>query len=172
MDSLLKLRKFEVVREHLTAPDGSAGTREFVMHPGAVVILPLLSDGRCVMIRQFRPALGIELWELPAGTLDVPGESPHDAAARELEEEAGYRAGTISHLCEFYTSPGILSERITAFVAGELTSTRQKLGPTEQIEVEPLPTAEVLEMVRDGRIVDGKTIITLLRWQMHRGFVS
>ncbi len=168
MDSLLKCRKFEVVREHVTGRDGKAHTREYVIHPGAVVILPMLDNDRCLILRQVRPAVDRVLWELPAGTLDIPGESLESAAARELEEETGYRASRLERLCAFYPSPGILSERITAFVASGLEASRQNLGPTEQIEVETRSLEELSVMIRDGRIVDGKTIITLLRWASDR----
>ena len=148
--------------------DGQERAYEIVAHPGAVVILPLLNGERCVMIRNYRPAVERELWELPAGTLDMPSEEPAAAALRELEEETGYRAGKLTPLCEFYSSPGILDELLRAFVATDLTKTQQNLDPTEQIRVEPMNITEALAMIRDGRIVDGKTIATLLRWNMER----
>lgn len=169
MESLLRCRKFEVVRELVSGKDGNSHTREYVMHPGAVVILPLLNDDECLVLRQVRPAVDQTLWELPAGTLDVPGESPEAAAARELEEETGHRAERLERLCEFFPSPGVLSERIIVFVATRLTEARQKLGPTEQIlGVERVRIADLYTMIREGRIVDGKTILTLLRWDMEK----
>jgi ADP-ribose pyrophosphatase len=164
MESLLKCRKFEVVQQVLPARDGRNVTRQFVVHPGAVVILPLLDRERCLLIRQIRQAIDRELWELPAGTLDVPGESPAEAAARELEEEVGYRAGRVERLCEFYTSPGIMTELITAFVAQDLTRTAQRLGPGEEIVVEPATLADAMDMIRAGKIIDAKTMVTLMCW--------
>lgn len=172
METILQCRKFEVVRERVKVADKRETTREYVVHPGSVVVLPLLDDGTCVMIRQFRPCVGQELVELPAGTLDVPGERPEAAAARELEEETGYRASRLSWLCDFFPSPGILSERISAFVAEDLTPTRQKLGPTEKIAVEPMPMPEVLKKMQDGSITDAKTILTVLRWDYNRRTAS
>lgn len=166
MERILECRKFHVVREQVTGRDGKTHTREYVMHPGAVVVLPLLENGRAVVLRQNRPAVGQALWELPAGTLDIPGEPIEKAAARELEEETGYAAGRLERLCSFFTSPGIMSEEITAFVATGLTPARQRLGPTEEIEVETRPLTELMEMIRDGRITDAKSMITLLRWSM------
>lgn len=166
METLLKCRKFDVVRRPVTGADGRSHDCEFVVHPGAVVILPLLDPDRVVMIRNHRPAVGQELWELPAGTLDVPGESPDKAAARELEEETGYRAGALSPLCEFYASPGIMTEKMIAYVARDLTKTAQRLEPTERIRVEILSLTDALGLIRDGRIVDAKTMVTLLRWDM------
>ena len=164
MESLLKCRKFEVVQQAFVARDGHKMARQFVVHPGAVVVLPLIDVDRCLLIRQVRHGIGRELWELPAGTLDVPGESPAEAAARELEEEVGYRAGRVERLCEFYTSPGILTELITAFVARDLTKTQQRLGPNEEIVVEPSTLADAINMIRDGKIIDAKTMITLMWW--------
>ncbi|MBN2563664.1 MAG: NUDIX hydrolase [Phycisphaerae bacterium] len=168
MQSLLKCRKFEVLRQPVRTTDGRQRAYEIVAHLGSVVILPLLDDGRCVMIRNFRPAVDRELWELPAGTLDKPGELPEPAARRELEEETGYRAEKLIPLCEFYSSPGFLTELLRAYVATGLTMTEQHLEPTERIRVEPIDFADALAMVRDGRIVDAKTIVTLLRWDMEQ----
>ncbi len=172
MESLLKCRKFEVFRRPVRTADGHEWDCELISHHGAVVVLPLLEDGRCVMIRNFRPVVDRELWELPAGTLDQPDEDPKDAALRELEEEAGYRANELAPLCEFYSSPGIMNELLRAYVATDLVPTRQNLEPTEEIRVEAVAFAEALTMIRDGRIVDGKTIVTLLRWDQERRAAS
>lgn len=168
MKLLLKSRKFDVVREMVVGRDGRDHVRDYVIHPGAVVILPMLDEARCLILRQRRPAVGQVLWELPAGTLDIPGEALEIAAARELEEETGHAAGRVERMCAFLTSPGILSEKITAFVARDLRPTRQNLGPTEEIDVETRALSEVMEMVRDGRIIDGKSVVTLLWYEMRR----
>ncbi|MBK8268964.1 MAG: NUDIX hydrolase [Planctomycetes bacterium] len=164
MQELLKTRKFTVVRKQVRASDGSTRDIDVVRHPGAVVVLPLLSADEVLMIRNFRHTLDRELWELPAGTLDEPGESPIDAAARELEEETGYRAGRIDPLGEFYPSPGFLNELIHAYVATDLTKTEQRLEPLEMIHVETVARDEAVRMAYDGRLLDAKSIITLLRW--------
>lgn len=164
MESVFKSKKFEVMRREVVGNDGRKRNIEFVVHPGAVVVLPLLSEDECVMIRNYRPTLDRELWELPAGTLDIAGEAPEAAAHRELEEETGYRAERMEPLCEFYPSPGVMSEKIRAFVARGMTETRQRLEPTEQIVVERMRLTDAVDMVLDGRIMDAKTIITLLRW--------
>lgn len=168
MQTLLKSRKFEVVRRTVEGREGPVRDFDYVVHPGAAVVLPLVKDDEIIMLRQFRPAIDRQLWELPAGTLDVAGESPEAAALRELEEEAGLRAGRLEPMCEFYPSPGILTELIRAFVARELTETAQRLGPGERITVERMPLETAIDRVRDGGIVDAKTIITLLRWDMER----
>ncbi len=168
MEQLLKCRRFDVVRRPVTGSDGRPHYHEIVRHPGSVVILPLIDADQCLMIRQYRPAIDREIWELPAGTLDIPGEDPAAAAARELEEETGHRAARIEPLCEFYSAPGILDELLRAYVAHDLTATAQALEPTERIEVEPTPIDRALSMIRDGRIVDAKTMVTLLCWDMRR----
>lgn len=160
-ETLLVARKFKVERREYEVPGKGPVTRELVVHPGAVLILPLLKPDTVVMIQNYRFSLGHELLELPAGTLDH-GETPEACAARELEEETGYVAGRLEPLCRFYTSPGFTNELMHAFVATELQPTSQRLDETEQIRVQTMALAEVLVAVADGRIVDGKTIAALL----------
>ncbi len=166
MDVLMKCQKFSVYRKAVRARDGGMHDYEIVVHAGAVIVLPLLDGGRCVLIRNFRHAIDKELVELPAGTLDAADEPPEEAARREVEEETGYRAGRLMAMGEFYSSPGFMTEKLHAFVATELTPTRQRLEPTEHIRVEVVGVDEAMEMIRDGRIVDAKTIVTLLRWNL------
>jgi ADP-ribose pyrophosphatase len=146
-----------------TDEKGRSVRREIVRHPGAVVIVPVLADGRLVLIRNYRIAVDDRLWELPAGKLEE-GEEPQRAAGRELEEETGYRAGRIRPLTAFFTSPGFADELIHAFIAEDLTFVGQNLEPGEQIEAEALGRDEVLAMIADGRIRDGKTIAAVLMW--------
>jgi ADP-ribose pyrophosphatase len=139
------------------------GKREAVIHPGAVVILPLLDEKNIVMIRNERFAVGETLWELPAGTLE-PKEEPYITAQRELIEETGYKAGQCDLLTTFYTSPGICNERMFAYVAKDLTYVGQKLEETEKITVEIMDWKRIKEMIYSGEIYDGKTLTTLLFW--------
>ena len=162
---LLEAAKFTVARLRFDTPEGGEITRDVVEHPGAAVILPVLDDQRIILIRNHRRILGKTLWELPAGTLEAE-EPPVTCAARELEEETGYRAGHISPLTEFFASPGILNERMYGFLATELTKTQQALDPYEEIEVFPTPGWQVRDMIQEGHIEDGKTIALLLYW-MH-----
>src|SRR5688572_14649987 len=113
---LLTARKFRVKLRIQTTSDGRTHEREIVVHSGAVTILPILPDGRICLIRNFRVAVDQSLIELPAGTLE-PNEDPTKTAHRELIEETGYRAGRLERLCEFYMSPGILSERMIVYTA-------------------------------------------------------
>jgi len=160
--------KFSVDKLEMTTADGQSVVREAVIHPGAVVVLPVFDDGRVVLIRNQRFVVGEELYELCAGTLE-PNEDPADCAGRELIEETGYEAASIKKLCEFYTSPGFCDELIRVFIAGDLTHVGQQLEPTENIIVEPLAMDDVLAMIRDGRIRDGKTIAALLH---HHAFAD
>jgi ADP-ribose pyrophosphatase len=151
---------FTVEHREYPRPGKDPVRRDVVVHPGAVVILPILDARRIVMIRNYRYAVEKELWELPAGTLE-PDETPIETARRELEEESGYRAGRIVPLQEFYTSPGVLDERMHAFVATELTEVGQNLQGTERITVRVLDRDEVRRMLVDGELADGKTIAVL-----------
>jgi ADP-ribose pyrophosphatase len=148
---------------HTLADDatGKRMAKEVVVHPGAVVILPLMSDGTVVLIRNRRYAVGQVLTELPAGTLE-PGEEPMNCAGRELVEETGFIAGRLKRLNAFYASPGIISERLYCFAAFDLEPAAVDLDEGEEIEVVPTPFADCIEMIRDGTIQDGKTIATLL----------
>ncbi len=137
------------------------GKREVVIHPGAVVILPLLDKDTILMIRNERFAVDETLWELPAGTLE-PEEHPQATAERELVEETGYSAGNIEFLTSFYTTPGFCNERMFAYVAKDLTFVGQDLDEGESITVEKLPRNTVLQMIRTGEIHDAKTIATIL----------
>jgi ADP-ribose pyrophosphatase len=108
--------------------------------------------------------VGDRLWEFPAGKLE-PGENPKDAAGRELEEETGYRAGSLRKLGEFFTSPGFTDELMRVFVAEDLTHVGQRLEQDEDIEVQTVSLSEVSAMIRDGRLRDGKSVAGLLLWQ-------
>ena len=157
---LLSTERFSVEqREHRGSGDEPM-VREVVVHPGAVVILPILDRDRIVMIRNHRFSVERELWELPAGTLEA-GEEPIETARRELEEETGFSAAEMVPLIEFYTSPGICTELMHAFLATELTPVGQRLEPGERIVVETLPAADVRKRFTAGDFVDGKTIAVL-----------
>lgn len=157
-------RRIEVHSVSLQGTDGSRIERELIVHPGAVVVLPLLDDQHVVMIRNDRFAVNAKLWELPAGTLEPAPETPESCAHRELIEEAGYRAGKVQKLTEFYTTPGFCTELMHAYLATDLTHVGQELEENELIEVEVLPYKRVREMMRQGEIKDGKSLATLLHY--------
>ena len=161
---LLQAAKFRVDRVRVPARSGGLIEREMITHGGSVVVLPVLPDGRVVFIRNRRFAIGRELLELPAGTLDA-GEDPAVCARRELAEETGYRAQTVEPLIRFFPSPGFMSEEMHCFVARGLTPGPQALEEGEHIEVEPLAPAEVDALVDAGELVDGKTLVCWLLWR-------
>jgi ADP-ribose pyrophosphatase len=142
-------------------PSGRTAIREVVLHPGGVVALPVLDDGRLLLIRQFRYPLQKYILELPAGKLDH-GLSPRDTVALEIEEECGYRAAVIDLQFSFYTSPGISNEIIHFFVARGLTPVKQSLQEGEHITVEAVSLEECLSRIESGEIADGKTILGIL----------
>ncbi|MFN0018331.1 MAG: NUDIX hydrolase [Pirellulaceae bacterium] len=157
---LLVASRFQVVREFQKTSEGSR-PREIVRHPGAVVVLPLLDDGRVCLIRNYRISVNQTLIELPAGTLE-PGEEPIQNAERELIEETGYRAAKFQKLHAFYLSPGILDERMQLFLATGLTAGETAREAGEEIDNLVVPWDEAIEMAIDGRIQDAKSIVGLL----------
>ena len=157
---LLKTSKFSVDRRTIVSPKGKSITREVVVHPGAVVILPMLDAGRIVMVRNFRASINKEVLELPAGTLETD-EEPIETASRELIEETGYRAGTLSPLARFYTSPGITDELMYAFTATDLTRVGQRLDPGEELVPEICDLAKARKMLSTSGFEDAKTLAVL-----------
>jgi ADP-ribose pyrophosphatase len=164
---VFRARKFQVALDTTPLPDGRTVPRHVVVHPGAVAILPVLEADHVCLLRNFRPAVGEELWEIPAGTLD-PGEPPNDTAVRELAEETGYQAARWRKLREFYPSPGILSERMYLYVAEGLTPGPQRLEADEHIEPRVVPWRDALTWALDGTIRDAKTLVALLTWDRLR----
>ncbi|MFK7735985.1 MAG: NUDIX hydrolase [Pirellulaceae bacterium] len=160
-EKLFDSARFRVERRTQRLPDGGLHSRDVIQHPGAVVILPVLDDGRICLIRNYRIAIDEDLIELPAGTLEPP-EPPIETAARELREETGYRCDSLVPLAEFNMSPGILNERMFAFVARDLTLGAQALEVGEQIQTELVAEAQLHEWIDAGRIQDAKTLCALL----------
>ncbi len=153
--------RFNVYAMGYPARGGGTHRREVVVPHDAVVVLPVLEDGRVVLIRNERFAVGKTLLELPAGTLEED-EDPAACAGRELTEETGYVAEQISRLTGFYTSPGFCTERMHAYLATGLTFEGQSLDETERITAEPMTMDDALRAMRNGEIEDAKTIATLL----------
>ena len=156
-------KKVRLEIHHLEDDEGKRTQREVAVHPGAVVILPFVDDKTILMIRNKRYAIGQILLELPAGTLDKD-EAPMNCAGRELQEETGYLAQRLKPIGNFFTSPGILSEKMYAFAAYNLQKTQSALEEGEEIEVIPVDFGEAIAMIQDGQIHDGKTIAALLMY--------
>jgi len=164
-------RKFDYVELSLRdARTGTTHQRQLVRHPGAVVIVPMLDDGRLVLIRNHRASLNQWLIELPAGTLE-PGEAPEACAARELTEETGYQADYVKSLGQFYTSPGLSDELMRVVGATGLRSVGQKLEADECIEVMPTALSTALELIAKGHLCDGKSIAALML-AFQKGFIK
>jgi ADP-ribose pyrophosphatase len=164
---ILETSRFRVVRHRQRLADGTIHFRETVVHPGAVVILPILPDGRVCLIRNYRIAVDEELIELPAGTMNV-GENPLETARRELAEETGYRADHFQRLHEFWISPGILSERMHLFLATDLQPGPAALEAGEQIQTLPVAWPEAMALIERGQIRDAKTLVGLLYYDRLR----
>jgi ADP-ribose diphosphatase len=157
-------RVIDLIVDQVEYPSGATSVREIAHHPGGSAIVPLFDDGRVMFIRQLRYPFGRHIYEIPAGKLSE-GEDPETAAARELEEETGWRADSLHHLTSVYTTPGFCDEVIHIFLGMQLTETgggpRREEGEFSMtVSVFPLSTA--LEMIRKGEIHDAKTIIGLL----------
>ncbi len=142
--------------------DGTQSTREVVEHRGAVAIVPMLNNDQVILIRQYRYAIGKELLEIPAGTLEI-GEDPRTAAKRELEEETGYRSEQVTQIAEIYMAPGYATEKIHVYLATNLQQSKPQLDEDERIETKPVAFSEALQKVRSGEICDAKTVCGLYR---------
>jgi ADP-ribose pyrophosphatase len=164
---LLETRRFRVVRRSHRLPDGRVASREVIEHPGAVAIIPLVDDDHVCLIRNYRLAVQKWLLEIPAGTLE-PGEPPAVTAMRELAEETGYTAQSLTPLCQMVFSPGILHERMHIFVATGLTPGETRLEFGEQIDKEIMPLNEALAMIECGEVEDAKTVAALLLYDRRR----
>jgi ADP-ribose pyrophosphatase len=154
-------RMLKVHRDIVRLPDGKQAVREYVRHPGAVLAVPIFDDGRVLLERQYRYPLRRDFIELPAGKLE-PGEPHLDTVKRELLEETGYVASEWTRLGVIHPSIGYTDESIEIFLARGLEKREVKLDDGEFLESFSVPFDEAVEMVRDGRITDGKTIAALL----------
>ena len=142
-------------------PNGHESRREIVSHRGAVCVVPVRADGTVLLVKQFRLSTGKVLLEIPAGTLEA-GEDPAEAAARELEEETGFKPGSLRPLFTAYLSPGYTNEQIHAYLATDMISGVVHLDAGENVQLVELPLDEVERQIMAGEILDAKTIAALL----------
>jgi ADP-ribose diphosphatase len=152
---------FGVRRDEVLEPTGVRTTREVITHPGSVVVMPVLPDGRIILIRQYRHAARQFLWELVAGRID-PGESVRQAAVRELIEETGYRAKRLRIFLDLFPTPGFLEERMYILLAQGLTPGKAEPEEDEKITAKPYTRAELERMIQRGILRDAKSIAGLL----------
>jgi len=152
---------FGVRRDEVLEPSGVRTTREVVTHPGSVVVLPVLPDGKILMIQQYRYAARQYLWELVAGRIDE-GETPREAAARELMEETGYRATKFRIFLEVFPTPGFVEEKMFLLLAKGLTAGEAKPEDDEKIVSRAYNCKQLEEMIRKGKLRDAKSIAGIL----------
>ncbi|HVH64434.1 MAG TPA: NUDIX hydrolase [Candidatus Acidoferrum sp.] len=152
---------FQVYRDRVRLPNGKETTREIVRHPGSVAMIPRHADGRIVLVRQFRYVAGRELWEIPAGTMDKPGEDTLAAARRELAEEAGLKAQKWTMLGKAYLMPGYCDELMTFFLAQELSPTEAHAEMDESFKVNPFDVHDLQVLRSTGELLDAKTLLGL-----------
>ncbi len=154
-------RVFNTIVDDIEYESGNKSVREVAEHPGGAVVLPLLDDGRIVLVYQYRYPMNQYLYELPAGKLE-PNEPPEICASRELEEETGYTAGRLEKLIVIYTSPGFCTEKLHIFLARDLRNGKQNLEEGENgLTLKFVPMNEAFQMVKRNEIVDAKTIAGL-----------
>jgi ADP-ribose pyrophosphatase len=161
-DDLQRGWPVNVSSERVELPNGKTLLLDVVRHPGASAVVPFISDDEVLLIRQFRHACGGTIFEVPAGKID-PGETPEVCAVRELEEEAGQRAGRLEALGPIWTSPGFTDERIWLFAGHELEAVEHRREDDEVIELVPMRLHDAIEMVWSGAIHDAKSALALLQ---------
>jgi ADP-ribose pyrophosphatase len=165
-NELLRTPIFWVTQDLALDPGGFEIRRAIVQHGGSAVVMPVDDRKRVLLVRQYRlPALR-SLWELPAGRVD-PGETPAQAARRELTEETGYRARKMKKLAAFWPSPGFLAEKMTIYLATGLTPGKAEPMEDERIETRWFTAPELDEQIRRGKIMDAKTMIAFLYWKRY-----
>lgn len=151
-----------VRRDVVRLPNGKESVREWIHHPGAAAVLPVLPNGNVILVRQFRYPIGKVTLEVPAGKLDMVGEDPLHCARRELSEETGYTAESYDKLTVIATTVGFSNEYIHLYLARELSVGAQHTDEDEFVNVVQMPFSDALAMVKSGEIIDSKTIISLM----------
>ena len=151
-----------VFKDEVELPNGNKATREWIKHPGASSIIPLLPDNQIILVKQYRYPVAQVTLEVPAGKLDIQGEDPLECAKRELSEETGYTAGKIWKLTAIATTVGFSNEIIHLYAATDLKAGKQHTDEDEFINVVKMPLADAVKLVETGKIVDPKSIISIL----------
>ena len=151
-----------VFKDEVKLPNGDTATREWIKHPGASSVIPLLPDNQIILVKQYRYPVAQVTLEVPAGKLDKPGEDPIVCAQRELSEETGYTAGKLWKLTTIATTVGFSNEVIHLYAASDLTAGTQHPDEDEFINTVKMPLVDALQLVYAGKIIDSKSIISIL----------
>ena len=159
-------RAFTVRRDRVRLPDGRETSLDIVEHVGSVVILPLDGKGNLLFVRQYRHAAGLDMLELPAGTIDA-GETPEACARREVREETGMAAGRMVHAGGFYLAPGYSTEYMNVYIAGDLHPDPLQPDADEFLQVEAIPLGEAIRMAERGDLPDAKSLAAFLVARPH-----
>ncbi len=154
----------DMYKDTVKIPNGNIAEWDFIGHKGAAAVLPVLKNGNVLMVRQYRNALDRYTLEIPAGGLESPDEPMIDCAARELEEETGYKSDNLEMLLSLHTTVAFCNEKIEVFLARDLVKTSQHLDEDEYIDVEEHSIEELLEAVYSGKIEDSKTVSAILAY--------
>ena len=155
----------EIYSDTISVPNGNIAHWDFVKHKGAAAVIPITDDGKVVMVRQYRNALDRETLEIPAGGLNSEDEPTIDAAARELEEETGYKSNDLELLITVATTVAFCNEKIDIYLARNLIQSKQNLDEDEYVEVEEYTVDELVDMIYAGKINDSKTIAAIMAYK-------
>jgi ADP-ribose pyrophosphatase len=165
-ETLLKGRAFRIRRDHLKTPNGGETKLDIIEHGGSVIIVPVDEEGNLLFVRQYRHAAGMDLLELPAGTLEE-GEDPAVCAAREIREETGFAAARIEKIGDFYLAPGYSTEFMHVYLAQDLKYDPLEADDDEFLSVEKFPFEEAIQMAERGEMPDAKSLAALLLARSH-----
>lgn len=155
----------KIYKDHMRFENGNTAEWDFIHHDGAAAVVPIMEDGRILMVTQYRNALERDTLEIPAGKLDDPNESGLVCASRELEEETGYRSENLKWILTLRTTVAFCDERIEVYVAKDLIPSRQNLDEDEYVDVKAYTLEELKEKIFDGTIQDSKTVAALLAYE-------
>ncbi len=150
-----------VRRDEIDYPNGIHKTWDIVLHPGAVAVVPITDEGDLILVRQWRRAIGQITLEIPAGVID-PGEKPEISAQRELQEEIGKKADSLSYLGHFFSSPGVYTEKVHIYLGKDLQPSALTAEDTDEIDIEIVSLQQALQFIADGTICDAKTALGIL----------
>lgn len=155
----------KVYKDYVRTPDGHEAVWDFIHHDGAAAVVPVMDDGRLLLVRQYRNALDRFTLELPAGKLDAPGEPGIECAARELEEETGYRSDDLTLLIKVNTTIAFCNEWVEIYLARNLKPSHQHLDEGEDIEIEAWTVEDLLALIREQKITDAKTMAGIMAYR-------